>query len=137
MQVVELPDSTRTANDAAQAIGCEIGQIVKSLVFKGQTSSQPILVLVSGQNRVSENLIHALIGEPITKADADFVREATGFSIGGVPPIGHKIPISPIIDQDLLEFEELWAAAGGPFAVFKWTPGQLVEITKGRVEKIS
>lgn len=137
MEVGELPDSTRTAADAAQAIGCKIGQIVKSLVFRGETSNKPILILASGPNRVNEAKIAELIGESIIKADPEFVRTNTGFSIGGVPPIGHKIALTPIIDADLLAFAEIWAAAGSPFAVFRTTPDQLIEMSQGSVGNIS
>lgn len=133
LQVVELPDSTRTAAEAAQAVGCQVGQIVKSLVFKAKRSERPILVIASGQNRVDERRIEALIGEPLGKADADFVRQQTGFVIGGVPPVGHLEKLVTFIDQDLLGFEELWAAAGTPHAVFRTRPEELVRMTGGRV----
>ena len=103
LEVVELPDSTRTAVEAAQAIGCQVGQIVKSLVFKTKRSERPILVIASGSNRVNEKTIKALIGEPLGKADAAFVRQHTGFAIGGVSPIGHIQELQTFIDRDLLE----------------------------------
>ncbi len=96
LEVVELPDSTRTAAEAAQAVGCQVGQIVKSLIFKAKRSERPILVVASGANRVDERLIEALIGEPLGKADADFVRQHTGFAIGGVPPVGHSEPVADL-----------------------------------------
>jgi prolyl-tRNA editing enzyme YbaK/EbsC (Cys-tRNA(Pro) deacylase) len=136
LQVVELPGSTRTAVEAAQAVGCQVGQIVKSLVFKAKRSQRPILVVASGQNRVDERRIEALIGEPLGKADADFVRQHTGFVIGGVPPVGHTQPLETFIDEDLLQYGEIWAAAGTPHAVFRLTPGDLVKITVGRVAAI-
>jgi prolyl-tRNA editing enzyme YbaK/EbsC (Cys-tRNA(Pro) deacylase) len=136
LQVVELPGSTRTAVEAAQAVGCQVGQIVKSLVFKAKRSQRPILVVASGQNRVDERRIEALIGEPLGKADADFVRQHTGFVIGGVPPVGHTQPLETFIDEDLLQYGEIWAAAGTPHAVFRLTPGDLVKITIGRVAAI-
>jgi prolyl-tRNA editing enzyme YbaK/EbsC (Cys-tRNA(Pro) deacylase) len=136
LQVVELPGSTRTAVEAAQAVGCQVGQIVKSLVFKAKRSQRPILVVASGQNRVDERRIEALIGEPLGKADADFVRQHTGFVIGGVPPVGHTQPLETFIDKDLLQYGEIWAAAGTPHAVFRLTPGDLVKITVGRVAAI-
>jgi prolyl-tRNA editing enzyme YbaK/EbsC (Cys-tRNA(Pro) deacylase) len=136
LQVVELPSSTRTAPEAAQAIGCQVGQIVKSLVFKAKRSGRPILVIASGANRVDELRIEGLIGEPLGKADADFVREHTGFVIGGVPPLGHAEPIQTFIDQDLLNYEELWAAAGTPHAVFRLTPDELLRISDGKVVPI-
>ena len=137
LQVVELPDSTRTAVEAAQAIGCQVGQIVKSLVFKGKRSERPILVIASGSNRVNEKAIEALIGEPLGKADADFVRQRTGFVIGGVPPVGHASPLVTFIDQDLLQFSEVWAAAGTPHAVFRLNPADLPRMTGGRVIQIA
>jgi prolyl-tRNA editing enzyme YbaK/EbsC (Cys-tRNA(Pro) deacylase) len=133
LEVVELPDSTRTAVEAAQAIGCEVGQIVKSLVFKSKRSQRPILVIASGANRVDEKKIEALIGEPLGKADADFVRQHTGFVIGGVPPVGHTAPLEPFIDEDLFQYEQVWAAAGTPHAVFRLKPEDLPRMSGGRV----
>ncbi len=133
LQVVELPGSTRTAQEAAQAIGVEVGQIVKSLVFKGKRSQRPILVIASGSNRVQEDKIEALISEPLGKADADFVRDHTGFVIGGVPPLGHSQAIETFIDEDLLQYDEVWAAAGTPHAVFRLDPKYLVKMTGGQV----
>ncbi len=116
--VIELQSSTRTAVDAAKSIGCDVSHIVKSLIFKTKETNKPILVLASGVTRVNEKQLESLIGEAIMKADADFTRETTGFAIGGIPPIGHKNRIDFIfIDQDLLKFDELWAAAGTPHAV--------------------
>jgi prolyl-tRNA editing enzyme YbaK/EbsC (Cys-tRNA(Pro) deacylase) len=135
-QVVELPDSTRTAKEAAQAIGCGVEQIVKSLIFKGKQSNKPILVVASGTNRVNEKRLGQLAGEPITKADADFVRQHTGFAVGGVPPLGHLKPIETFIDEDLLLYDEIWAAAGTPFAVFKLTPTDLQTMTGGETVSI-
>jgi prolyl-tRNA editing enzyme YbaK/EbsC (Cys-tRNA(Pro) deacylase) len=137
LQVIELPDSTRTAVEAAQAIGCQVGQIVKSLVFRTTESEQPILVLTSGANRVDEKSITALISEPVTRADAGFVRERTGFAIGGVPPVGHVEAMPTFIDQDFLQYAELWAAAGTPHAVFRLTPDDLIRITAGQVARIA
>jgi len=131
LNVVQLSASTRTAQEAADAVGCTLGQIAKSLVFKDKTSQKPILIIASGMNRVNEKVVEELIDEKLQKADADFVLEQTGFSIGGVPPLGHKNPIPIYIDQDLMQYEEIWAAAGTPNAVFKLTPKILVEITKG------
>ena len=131
--VVELPGSTRTAVEAAQAVGCDVGQIVKSLVFRGKRSLGPILVIASGKNRVSEPKIEHLVGEPIGKANADFVRQQTGFAIGGVPPVGHANPLQTFIDRDLLAYTEVWAAAGTPHAVFRLDPADLERVTGGRV----
>jgi prolyl-tRNA editing enzyme YbaK/EbsC (Cys-tRNA(Pro) deacylase) len=135
-QVVELPGSTRTAQEAADAIGCTVAEIVKSLVFKGVDTGRPILVETSGINRVDERHVKELIGERVEKADADFVREKTGFTIGGIPPVGHTQPILTIIDEDLLQYEEIWAAAGTPHAVFPLTPGDLVRLTGGQVAAV-
>lgn len=137
LQVVELPDSTRTAVEAAQAIGCQVEQIVKSLIFKSKKSGRPILVVASGANRVNEKKLAGLIGEPLGKADADFVRQRTGFAIGGVAPVGHTEEIETYVDEDLLQYEEIWAAAGTPHAVFSLTPNDLVKITGGRVINIT
>lgn len=134
--VVELPASTRTAQEAAQAIGCEVAQIVKSLVFCTKQSNEPILILASGSNRVDEKKIGKLVATPIKKADADFVKEKTGFAIGGVSPIGHKAPIRTYIDEDLLQYKELWAAAGTPNAVFSLSSSDLEKMTGGEVISI-
>jgi prolyl-tRNA editing enzyme YbaK/EbsC (Cys-tRNA(Pro) deacylase) len=132
-KVVELPDSTRTAKEAAQTIGCTVEQIVKSLVFKGKNSHKPLLVVASGPNRVNEKRLGELAGEPIEKADADFVRQRTGFVVGGVPPLGHAERLDIFIDEDLLQYTELWAAAGTPHAVFPLTPTDLKTMTGGQV----
>jgi prolyl-tRNA editing enzyme YbaK/EbsC (Cys-tRNA(Pro) deacylase) len=137
LQVVELPASTRTAVEAAAAVGCQVGQIVKSLIFKGKRSERPILVVASGTNRVDEKKIEALIGEPLGKANADFVRQRTGFVIGGVPPVGHTEHLLTFVDQDLLQYAEIWAAARTPNAVFRLTPGDLVKITAGQIAAIA
>ena len=132
-EIVMFPDSTRTAVEAAQAVGCSVGQIVKSLVFKGAQSHKPVLALVSGANRVNEKRLGELVGEEIEKADADFVRQHTGFAVGGVPPVGHVAPPATFIDRDLLQYDEIWAAAGSPHAVFRLTPGDLQSMTGGEV----
>ena len=134
--VVELPDSTRSAQEAAQAVGCAIGQIVKSLVFQGKMSKQAVLVLTSGANRVNEKKLGELLSEPIGKADADFVREKTGFAIGGVPPVGHREPLRTLIDEDLLQHEEIWAAAGTPHALFKLRSADLKKLTQGGIVSV-
>jgi len=135
-RVKELGESTRTALDAAQAVGCDVGQIVKSLVFRGKTSGAGVFVVASGANRVNEKLLAALVGEKIDKADADFVREQTGYAIGGVPPVGHAVPLTSFVDEDLLQYRELWAAAGTPNALFALTPDELCLITSGKVVAI-
>jgi Cys-tRNA(Pro) deacylase len=136
LEVKEFPASTRTADDAAKAIGCQVGQIVKSLVFCTKQSKQGILLLVSGANRVNEKNIAKEIGEEIVKADADFVRDKTGFAIGGIPPVGHKELMPTYIDEDLMQYEELWAAAGTPHAVFRIGPQQLCSLTQGTIISI-
>jgi len=132
-EVVELPDSTCTAAEATQAIGCQVAQIVKSLIFRGRRTGNPILILVSGVNHVKQKKMAVYVGEPIGKADADFVRQRTGFAIGGVPPAGHLEPLSALVDEDLLHHEEVWAAAGTPHAVFRLSPADLIRITQGQV----
>ncbi|MEU7600754.1 YbaK/EbsC family protein [Streptomyces sp. NPDC040724] len=127
LTVVELPDSTRTADDAANALGCEKSQIVKSLVFRVESTGAPVMVLASGPNRVNEKAIAAHVGGKIGKADAEFVKQATGYTIGGVPPLCHREQLTLLVDEDLLAFEETWAAAGTPHAVFKIT-GKITEI---------
>ena len=136
-EVVELPDSTRTAVEAANAIGCTVAQIVKSLVFRGAESGKAILIEASGVNRVNEKAVALIVGEAIVKADADFVREKTGFAIGGIPPVGHATEMGAVlIDEDLLQYAELWAAAGTPHAVFPLTPDELIRIAVGKVVSI-
>jgi prolyl-tRNA editing enzyme YbaK/EbsC (Cys-tRNA(Pro) deacylase) len=137
LQVVELPASTRTAVEAAQAVGCELGQIVKSLVFRALESDRPVLVIASGANRVNEARLGELLGEPIGKADAEYVRQRTGFAIGGVPPVGHSEPLITFIDQDLLRYSVVWAAAGTPHAIFRLAPAELMRITGGQVVNIA
>ena len=132
-QVQELAASTRTAQEAAAAVGCGVAQIVKSLVFRAASSDRLVLALVSGTNRVSEAKLAARLGEPVKRADAAFVRERTGFAIGGVPPLGHASPAVVLVDQDLLAFEVVWAAAGSPHAVFQVAPRDLVAAAGGEV----
>ena len=135
-QVSELPGSTRTAVEAAQAVGCSVGQIVKTLVFRDKVSGKPLLVLVSGSNRVDEKKLAALAGGAVEKADADFTRQRTGFAIGGVPPVGHVEAIETYIDEDLLQYEEVWAAAGTPHAVFRIRPAELLRACGGRTAAV-
>jgi prolyl-tRNA editing enzyme YbaK/EbsC (Cys-tRNA(Pro) deacylase) len=136
LQVVELPDSTRTAADAAAAVGCAVAQIAKSLIFRTTRTGRPVLVIASGANRVDEDRIGTLIGEPIGKADAGFVRSETGFVIGGVPPVGHDQAIDTFVDEDLLMYDEIWAAAGTPNAVFKLGKNDLEKILIGKFYRI-
>lgn len=134
--VIELADSTRSAVEAAAAVGCQVGQIAKSLVFKGIPSNRAILVIACGINRVHEKRLGQQLGEKLEKPDADFVRAQTGFAIGGVPPLGHSQSLTTVIDEDLLQFEVIWAAAGHPNAVFCLTPDELVRMTGGIVTVI-
>ena len=135
-KVIEFQKTTRTSTDAADQVGCTIGQIIKSLVFRGHNSSKAVLILTSGANRVDVKKISNLIGEPIDRADPEFVRAITGFAIGGIPPIGHATKIESYIDEDLLNYETLWAAAGTPNAVFELTPEDLQTMTNARVVQV-
>lgn len=137
LKVVELPESTRTAAEAARAVGCEVGQIAKSLVFRGKQSGRAILIVASGAHRVDEGKVSSKIGEPLQIAPPDFVRAETGFAIGGVPPLGHTKPLATYIDKALLQHEVIWAAAGTPHAVFRLRPEELIAITGGEVIEIA
>jgi prolyl-tRNA editing enzyme YbaK/EbsC (Cys-tRNA(Pro) deacylase) len=128
-EVVEFEQPTRTSAEAAAAIGCAVAEIAKSIVFRGRSSGRAVVVVASGDNRVSEAKLAALVGEPLARADADFVREATGYAIGGVAPVGHATPVKLLLDADLARFERIWAAAGTPFAVFALTPAELARVT--------
>jgi prolyl-tRNA editing enzyme YbaK/EbsC (Cys-tRNA(Pro) deacylase) len=134
--VVEHTESTRTAQEAADRAGCELGQIVKSLIFKGRESGKPVLVLTSGANRVDEKRISGYAGEPISRADADFVRNVTGFAIGGVPPVGHIQKMETYIDEDFLQYQTIWAAAGTPNAIFELQTEDLQKMTDGSVVQV-
>ena len=136
-ELVELNATARSAEDAARALGRRVEQIVKSLIFRGGTSGRPVLVLASGPNRVSERRIADLLGEPIEKADAAFVRERSGFAIGGVPPVGHTTAPVAFVDEDLLAEDEVWAAAGHTHVVFGLDPTELPRITGGRVVRVT
>lgn len=135
--VIEHAESTRTAQEAADRAGCELGQIVKSLIFRGKTSGKPILVLTSGPNRVNEKRIEEYAGEPIGKADADFVRAVTGFAIGGVPPFGHIEKMETYLDEDFFKYQTIWAAAGTPNAIFELKTQDLQPMTGGKVTKVT
>lgn len=136
LRVVEMPQSTRSAADAAAALGCAVAQIAKSLIFRGKSSDRALLVIACGINRVDERKVAGLVNETIGKADAEFVRQRTGFVIGGVPPVGHSEALTTLIDADLLAFDEIWAAAGTPNAVFRLRPADLIAITGGRVADV-
>jgi prolyl-tRNA editing enzyme YbaK/EbsC (Cys-tRNA(Pro) deacylase) len=135
--VIEHAESTRTAQEAADQAGCELGQIVKSLIFRGKISGKPILVLTSGPNRVNEKLISEYAGESIGKADADFVRAVTGYAIGGIPPFGHVEPMETYLDEDFLKYTTIWAAAGTPKAIFELKTEDLQKMTNGKVVKVT
>jgi prolyl-tRNA editing enzyme YbaK/EbsC (Cys-tRNA(Pro) deacylase) len=135
--VVEHSQSTRSSAEAAEAIGCIVAQIAKSLVFISRISQKPVLVIASGANRVNTKRVGEALGEPIDRANPDFVHQATGFAIGGVPPVALFQPVVTFIDEDLLQFESIWAAAGAPTAVFNLTPAELVKMTGGRVIQIN
>src|SRR5689334_11921216 len=134
--VIEHVESTRTAQEAADRAGCELGQIVKSLIFRGVTSGKPILVLTSGSNRVDEKRISEYAAEPIGRADADFVRVTTGFAIGGVPPIGHAQKMETYLDEDFLQYQTIWAAAGTPNAIFELNTADLQKMTDGKIVQV-
>lgn len=133
--VRELAESTATSAQAAEAVGVSVGQIAKSLVF--MADGRPVMVIASGANRVDERKLAALAGGPVKKADAETVREVTGFAIGGVPPVGLKSPLPIFIDRDLLQHDEIWAAAGTPRSLFRIAPAELMRITGGAVADIA
>ena len=135
-KVIEFAESTRTAQEAAERAGCSLGQITKSLIFKGGKTGKPILVLTSGANRVDEKRISEYADETIGRADADFVRRVTGFAIGGVPPLGHAQKMETYLDEDLMGYATIWAAAGTPNAVFELTPADLQKMTGGKVVRV-
>ena len=135
-KVIEFTESTRTAQEAADRAGCLLGQIIKSLIFKGKTSNKPIFVLTSGANRVDEKRISEYAGESIVRADADFVRAVAGFAIGGVPPLGHIQKMETYLDEDLLQYQTIWGAAGTPNAIFELTPDDLIKMTNGKVVRV-
>jgi prolyl-tRNA editing enzyme YbaK/EbsC (Cys-tRNA(Pro) deacylase) len=135
--VRQVPDSTRTAQDAAAALDCDVGQIAKSLVFRGEETGDPVLVIVSGADRVDEQRLAEVIGERVGKPDAEFVRARTGFGIGGVPPVGHSTPIRTLIEERLLAFDPIWAAAGTPHAVFPVSAEELRRLTGGEVVAVA
>jgi len=134
--VRQMPATTRTAQEAASAIGCAPGQIVKSLIFRGSKSGKAYLILASGPNRVNEATFGVLVGESIERAKPDFVRDCTGFSIGGVPPLGHPTRLATWMDEALLSFETVWAAAGTPECVFAITPNELAQATAATFIKL-
>ena len=134
--VMEMTESTRTAQDAASACGCTIGQIVKSLLFRGAQSGKPYMALVSGTNRLNEKGVANALGEPLERPDAAYVREVTGFAIGGVPPFGHTNQVGILMDEDLLHYDIVWAAAGTPRAVFSVAPASLADAVHAQILKV-
>ncbi len=128
----ELPGSTRTAQEAADSIGCTVPQIAKSLVFKEKKTDRPILIIASGSNRVNVKKIQKSTGLKLEKADGKFVKDKIGYAIGGVPPVGHNEPLETLLDADLKKYETIWAAAGTPFAVFQLKPADLKPLTEGK-----
>ena len=136
VEVREMPQSTRTAAEAAAACGTSVAQIVKSLVFRKATSGEPVLLLVSGKNRVDETAVKAAIGDTLARIDANSVRDLTGFAIGGVAPLGSLTPLETYMDADLMAFDTVWAAAGAPTAVFEVAPAKLAEATGASVIKV-
>ena len=135
--VVEMAESTRTAEDATAACSCAVAQIVKSLVFRGADSGKPYLMLVSGANHLNETDVAAALGESLARPDAAYVRDVTGFAIGGIPPLGHAAPMRVFIDEDLLGYDTVWAAAGTPRAVFAVDPKRLAIATGASAMKVS
>jgi Cys-tRNA(Pro) deacylase len=136
-QVLNMKETTRSAQDAANSLGCRVEQIVKSLVFMTKKTKKPILVLASGANRVNPKKIRNFLSEPIKMADPDFVRSKTGFVVGGVPPLGHSSSLETFIDEDLLKYPEIWAAAGSSNTMFKLSPDDLQKITQGKVISVT
>lgn len=135
-RILEVPDTARTAPEAAAAIGCSVAQIAKSLVFRGAQSGTAVLVVASGINRVDEARLASALGEAVQRPDAAFVRHATGFAIGGVAPLAHAAKLRTIIDRDLLALDPIWAAAGAPHAVFRLSARELIEITAGEIADV-
>ncbi len=135
--VTDLADSTRSARDAARTLGCSVAQIAKSLVFRRTDTDEPVLVIASGTNRVDEAQVGEHLGTAVALADPDFVRAATGFAIGGVPPVGHEGMSAILIDADLLAFNRIWAAAGTPRSVFPIEPQELIRATGGELTRIA
>lgn len=136
-EVMELPGSTRTAQEAADSIGCAVAQIAKSLVFREKETNLPILVIASGSNRVDLAKVEKETGLKLDKTDGNYVKERVGYAIGGVPPVGHNEPLETILDTDLKKYEVIWAAAGTPFAVFQLKPADLEPLTNGRWIELS
>lgn len=136
-EVIELPSSTRTAQEAADALDCKVDQIAKTIVFKLREKNQALLVIASGSNRINEKHVGEVIGDVLDKADANFVKEETGYAIGGVSPLIENTVVQILLDEDLLQYDEIWAAAGHPKAVFQLIPGELQGLTNGTLLKVT
>jgi prolyl-tRNA editing enzyme YbaK/EbsC (Cys-tRNA(Pro) deacylase) len=136
-RVFELEHPVRTAADAAAAVGCDVSQIAKSIIFMTRRTRRPILVVTSGANRVNEDTLATLVGEPLDRASADFVREQTGYAIGGVPPLAHRQRVETFLDLDLMSLTDIWAAAGHPNALFRVTPEELLQMSSARVVSVT
>src|SRR6185437_10719423 len=136
--IIDVPETARTAEGAAEAIGCTVAQIAKSIIFRtaDEAASRPVLVITSGANRVDPKLVEAALGVKLRSADAAFVREATGFAIGGVAPVGHLTQPLTLVDEDLLKLDPIWAAAGSPSLVFHTTAADLVRLTSARPARV-
>lgn len=137
LEILEMDQSTRTAEDAAAACGCAVGQIVKSLIFERSDNEELVLVLVSGQNQADQTRLADHFGTKLKRADPKKVRDLTGFAIGGVAPIGHLCDLAVVIDEDLAMRDEIWAAAGNPKAVFKTSAPLLKKMTDGKMIKLA
>jgi prolyl-tRNA editing enzyme YbaK/EbsC (Cys-tRNA(Pro) deacylase) len=136
IEVIEFKELMRTSKEIADRIGCEVGQIAKTLIFKSKKTKKPICVILSGKNRLDESKIIKHLGQEIEKPDANFIAEHTKFIIGGIPPVGYPLDNKPLIDEDLMAYKEIWAAAGTPYAVFRIAPQDLVEITEAQIVTI-
>ena len=136
-EVTELPSGTRTAQEAADALGCKVNQIAKTIVFRLRKKNQALLVIASGSNRINEKAVGEIVNDALDKADANFVKKETGYAIGGVSPLMENDAVEILIDKDLLQYDEIWAAAGHPKAVFQLTPDDLQHITNGKLVDIS
>lgn len=131
IHIKEMLKSTRSAAEAAASIGCEVAQIAKSIVFIEQLTNEPVLVIASGKNRISQDKLEGFLKTKIIQADAKYIKKEIGYAIGGVPPVAHKTPVKIILDQELNRYSEIWAAAGTPFTVFNIEPQQLAKISNG------
>lgn len=136
-EIKQMPESTRSAPEAAVAVGCDVAQIVKSLIFRSVAADEPVLVLVSGADRVDEARLDQVVGEPTERATAEFVRVRTGYAIGGVPPLAHSEKIATYLDEHLLDHAVVWAAAGTPRAVFSIAPADLLRVTSAKVVNVA